>query len=768
MTNQSPDHDQADLLSRLPALSVKVITTLSGVLASLTGLYIALISPDTDWLLVGSLAAFIVAFTAFGLALYITARKKRSPAIDGEGPVVTPAFPTEARRSAKRRLIPIGFTLIIMALSMYGLSQWLKPVISHVQISALDDEIVTVTGTGFGSEVSEILVLFDEARQVPLHVSQDQIEVRVPEGFHQGSISVRRGARHSSPAYFSYPGVVYDTAVVELIAPTSFTTGGLLNLIEPFPGFPYYSRDSDHPSQWPPRVWKERDAFHNKIQSLLNEPDTKSEIDQWISDGSLPVSVPGRDQSETLVRYTNLRYLAAAQGLPGLRSEVGPLSEQAVLALERERRTLTENLPNRMLILRVRNRLNKDVMKFTAEFKVGGSVYDVTLNAEGEQARSLKWSPSRQTVDIPLLRPSYTAEIQIWYYRQPLNERVFSDARDVQWEQTEGIVIQNLSISAGLVRRSTRLLEDFQAYRRFHVDPVSGSPTFGRLPEPSKPTPSLHMDEPDDPTPPPPITVTEAGPYALLVATDQFGRYPQRDDAFVAQAALAQAYTEFSHALQAAVTTRGGYWIFERMVAPVAEYNAFSGAYLMEGSQLAILYVDNAFEVSALPGWSTIKHSAGGGFEFIPWKKAGYEVVLHYFSDPEDSRGDSKRLLTNRLKLGQIFDLDAAKRGERNVMSSLFADILRFSRKQLKERYQADFTLDDVTDPVDPFYLVVRHRKVSENFYLPMDWMPVAETPSKGEPDVVSIAPHLSRLYDYGEGSRQLSKEEFMQIFGIR
>ncbi len=766
MTNKSTEDEQKEPLSKLPEVSLKVITIFSGVLASLTSLYVALISPDTDWLLVGSLAAVIVAFTAFGLATYTIAHKKRTPAVVGEGYLVSPAFPKETRHRAKSQLVPVGFVLILLALLMFGLSQLLKPVISQVVISQQDEEVIIISGKDFGNDTTNIRVLFDKTSQVPASVTQDQIQVRVPEGFHQGSISVRRGARKSPPTYFSFPGVVYGTAVVELIPPTSSATGGMLNVIEPFPGFPYYSRDSDHPSQWPPRVWRERDAFDNGIKDLLNEPQTKNEIDKWVASGSLPVSVPGRELGDVLVRYTNLRFLLADRGMSALQTTIGPETEKAIITLEKKRRALTELLPNRMLILRVQNRLNKDVKNFTAEFNVGGYVYDVTLNAEGEQARSLDWSPNRQTVDIPFLRPSYTAEIQIWYYRQPLSERVFADARDVQWEQSEGIVIQNLSISGGLVRRSPKMLEDFQAYHRFNVDPVSSSPTFGRLPEIAAPAEAVSIEENDQPQPPAIALPTKPGPFALLVATDQYGRYPQRDDAFVAQAALAQAYTEFSDALQDAAISRNGYWIFERMINPSAEYNSFSGAYLMDGSQLAILYVESAFDVSSLPGWSTIKQSAGGGFEFISWDKVGYEVVLHYFSDPKDSRGDSKRLLSNRLKLEQIFDLDAAKRGERNVISSAFKDILSFSRNRLKQHYHAEFTLDDITDPTDPFYLVVRHSEVNENFYLPSDWMPFAEAPSETELDAAVIAPYLSRLYDYGDGSRRLSNEEFMQIFG--
>jgi len=56
---------------------------------------------------------------------------------------------------------------------------------------------------------------------------------------------------------------------------------------------------------------------------------------------------------------------------------------------------------------------------------------------------------------------------------------------------------------------------------------------------------------------------------------------------------------------------------------------------------------------------------------------------------------------------------------------------------------------------------------VSENFYLPAEWMPVAEKSSPRMHSDAELAEFLSRLYDYGDRSRELKSGEFQAIFGV-
>jgi hypothetical protein len=746
---------------------------LGGLVGAISVIYATLISPKTDFLHLISLASIIVSMITTGLAIYILMHKIRTHSIVSEEYVIRPAFSSEERTAARKKLFPIAAVLLLISAATFFTRHYLTPVITEISILETDSEVVVIKGNRFGTKTEKVRVLFDNNEQVPVTVFDTRIQVSVPKGFHKGGISVRRGTRTSSGTYFSYAGVVYDATVVELIQPAKSAIGGMLNLLETFPGFPYYSREGDHPSQWPPRVRKERTAFQRQIEKLLSEQAVKAELNQWLSNNTPSVSMPGYSYEEPILRYINLRFLLAENkgNYAGIDALIGQHTAEAMQVLENQRKKLSETLPNRMLILRVQNLQNEDVKNFTAEFKVGGIVYDVTLNAEGEQARSLEWSPNRQTIDIPTLRPGYTADIQVWYYRLPLSERVFPDAMDLEWEKTEGIIVQNLSISGGYVRRLPSLLEAFQAYHIYHVDPVHGSPTFGRLAGPkilsdaNSPSQIKTNEEVTGVVEP---SAEGEPPYALLIASTLYGRYPDRNDAFEAQVRQAKAFTDFSSALLDAVTDADGYWIYERFTPVEAEYNRFSGAYLMNGGQLAILFTKKIFDVAALPGWTEIDRTANANFQFIPWKDTQYEAVLHYFSDPTDSKGDSKRLLTKHLSLSQIFSLEEAKKGNRNVISTLFSDILRFSRERLKDHYQADFTLDDTTDPTDPFYLVVRHSKVSENFYLPKEWMPIAESPAERVLKDSELNIHLSRLYDYAELSRELLQSEFTAIFGAR
>jgi hypothetical protein len=98
-------------------------------------------------------------------------------------------------------------------------------------------------------------------------------------------------------------------------------------------------------------------------------------------------------------------------------------------------------------------------------------------------------------------------------------------------------------------------------------------------------------------------------------------------------------------------------------------------------------------------------------------------------------------------------------------MAAGFADTLRYARRCLVQRYGQPFTLDDQTSETAPFYLVVRTPGVSENFHLPRAWMSRANDQDELEMSEEDIYRRLSRLYDYGDRSRELAPEAFAAIF---
>lgn len=759
----------------------KVITALAGGIGAITAIYGTLVAPETDLLQLLALTLALLGLTVLGLGLHLLTYRRRGQA-GGKRETRSYRYSEEQRRSARRQWLPAGGIALALAGAALVAGQRLTPELAAAAVSPEDNEVLLLTGSRFGASPDDVRVQVGDRELVPLRISADRIEVAMPDKFRMGEIAVRRGPRRSGSLYFSLPGIVYDAAVIRLIAPTEGGIGALTNLIEPFPGFPYYSQTSDHPSQWPPRVWKDRTALHTRIEQELAHPAVAAELERWLAANPPSVRAVGGGIDEPLQRFLRLRFALAEQNndFARLGTLVGPATADALRRLEAQRRELQQNLPNRLLMLRVQNQLNTDAENFTVQFKVGGAVYDVTLNAEGEKARSLEWSPQRLTVEIPRLRPNDIADVQIWYYRLPLADRVFPSAMDLEWEKTEGVVIDNLGISNARVRRSPRLLADFQSYQRYAVDPVRSSPTFGRLPTPPAPEPASPAAPARPATtkaaPPPvgpePAPVERAATPALtgaqvtLVHIGVSGGYARKDDANQAQLRIAQALTDFSTALARAVDDAGGAWFFDRTTPVTHAFNRFAGEFLMDGGMLALIASDRAIDVTRLPGWTALDQAGAAETEAVPAARATYEVVLHFISDPTDSRSDSKRLLTRALPLDRIFDLAKARAGERNVIAAEFADLLRFARERLQRRYGAPFTLDDVNNATDPFYLVVRHRTVSENFYLPAAWMPLAETPAPRAASDAELRRLLSRLYDYGSNSRELTAAEFDAIFG--
>lgn len=549
------------------------------------------------------------------------------------------------------------------------------------------------------------------------------------------------------------PGIVYDAEVVELKRAALDPVSGM---IEPFPGFPYYSEASDHPTQWPPRLFQDREGLAALIEKSISA-EVKAELQNWPQRLQV-LNLVGGDIDESLVEYARLRLLLAENrnSPEAIRQIVGPHAAQALAALERKRAEIARSLPNRMLALRVRNEKSVDAEHFTVEVQVAGAVYDVTLNLQGQAAKSQQWTPNRFSVEIPRLRPGYTADVQVWYQYQPLSERVFAGRRDVEWGATEGVVIQNLGISNNRARQDSALLDDLEPYHRYPVDPVRGSPTFGRLPEPPPPPARPRAQPAVQPLPSGP------GPYALLIATQSFGKQPTEAEAKAATEALAKALASFRIAL-AQLAGRDGAWLYEHVVAAKAGYNSFAGAFLMEGGLRAILRADRPLDVAALPGWAEISAAGSAAFEHRPWNEARYEAVLHFFTD-DDAREDSKRLLTQPLPLSDIFDETRARAGERNAVAPVFADLLRFAAERLKRQYGLAYTLRK-SDEQPPFYLVVRGTPVSENFYLPAAWIALAEAGGAIATPVAGLRARLSRLYDYAEQSRQLAPAEFAAIF---
>jgi hypothetical protein len=494
MPPQEQDGHSPDVpFTRLASASFKVVSSIAAIVAAISTIYVSLFSPNKDLLQFLGFSAATLATVALGLAAFVVRLKARSSGVLGDKVASQPAFTQEERAAARNRLVPLGLALVACSIALFTTDHFLMPKILEIGLSDTDSEVLIIKGSRFGKDVSRVWVRFSGVtteEQVARKADANVIEVVVPSKFSKGTISVRRGPRVSGAVSFTFPGVIYETAVVRLIQQSEDPIQRLMAQFDPDPAFPYYSDISDKPTQWPPRVFKDQSDFHAKIRQALSGA-AAQEVAGWESRTPPKLTFlggsPDDPQLKLFQSYARLRMLLTYNNGDYRRVSaiVGPHAAQALRTLEDARRALATNLPNRAFILRVRNQSPEDAENFTVELKVGGYVYDVTVNEEGEKAHSLQWSPDRINIDLPRLRPGYTTDIKVWYAYLPLSERVFPDAADVEWEMTQGIVVHNLGVSNGLIRRSSRLLRDLHPYHRYAVDPVQGSPTFGSLPEPS-------------------------------------------------------------------------------------------------------------------------------------------------------------------------------------------------------------------------------------------------------------------------------------------
>jgi len=782
---------------RLASLGFRAVSAIAAGVTAMGAIWTGIVSPGRNLLQFLAFGAATLGVVALGVAAIVLWFKRRIILAEGVKFESRPVFTLEERGAARARLIPLGLALLVGSIALFVADHQLTPKISEIRLSDDDTDVVLIVGNHFGTNASRLWGHFEGAaveEQVARKVAVHGIEILVPSKFSKGSISVRRGPRSSNAVSFTYPGVIYETAVVELIQPATDPIQRIMAQLEPYPEFSYYSGLSDKPTQWPPRVFKDRDDFDGKIRRELSGA-ALMEVTHWEEQYPAKLTFVGGNaddpQSSLNQSYARLRMLLTENGRDYRRIEgkVGDHAARALRVLEDARRTLTEDLPNRMFILRVSNRSPEDSDNFTAELTIDGGVYDVTVNEEGEKARSQQWSPGRINIDIPRLRPGYSVDVRVWYAYQPVSERVFADAADVEWEMTQGVVVNNLGVSNGLIRRAKDLLRDLKPYHQFNVDPVHGSPTFRRVFDPEPRIAEADSPETIDQSPieattagdsatvtrpsligPPPLAGT-AGPPPLpgelaeLVHIGASKQFEQQNDARDAEIRLTKAMTDVTQSLGKAAQATNGYWLYQRINPTTATYSNVTGSYLVTCDLLGILKSNYPLQTEALAGWAEFKRSGTASIQSIALQKARYPVVMQFFSDSRDTRKDSKRVLTRELSLADIFDDQRARAGKFNQLAPEFSDLLQYTRQRLVGRYHRPFTLNDTTERQKPFYLVIRESEVNENFYLPDDWMPEAEkSMARKIPDRI-LASRTATLFDYGQHSRELSPTELSEIF---
>ncbi|MGD0641225.1 MAG: hypothetical protein ABSC22_10800 [Roseiarcus sp.] len=271
--------------------------------------------------------------------------------------------------------------------------------------------------------------------------------------------------------------VEYALAIFRMIDPTAGNPiGALSDRFEPYVGFPFYSRESDHPSYWPARVWRDREALRARFEAFFGRADVQAALAaaraQAGDESSVTMlsSAPGGpDPMDATIAAARMFFNVDLNGdAEALAKALGAPLANEFLGVERARGELRAFLPNRVAILRLRNIGSRTVRNVTVDYEVAGPVYDTKLRAVSQVANE-PYLSFEHRLAIPTLLAGQAYDATIWYRYQSVDERVFPDKINFIQELTQGFTISNIAVATGgRVAFKPGLLKDVPAYERLY------------------------------------------------------------------------------------------------------------------------------------------------------------------------------------------------------------------------------------------------------------------------------------------------------------
>jgi hypothetical protein len=274
------------------------------------------------------------------------------------------------------------------------------------------------------------------------------------------------------------PKLEYGVVVFRLIDPFEVSPlARVMQGVELFPGFPYYSRESDHPSAWPPRVFSDRTMLFDEFAKLYSDPDLRAHL---AADPTFrPESVtfvgggPEPEEERALRQYiagARLHLLdVAGKGQAALDQLLGPAASHGFVEIERRRAEMRQWFPNRLAIVRVHNSGRLDITNLGIELEIAALIYDCAIEADPDKVRKSVWDGNSHRVSFERLPRDYTAEVRLWYRYQSVKEKAFGDKIDVIHELTQGLQITNIAASQTQVRFEPALVSDLAGYERLYL-----------------------------------------------------------------------------------------------------------------------------------------------------------------------------------------------------------------------------------------------------------------------------------------------------------
>lgn len=273
------------------------------------------------------------------------------------------------------------------------------------------------------------------------------------------------------------PQLQYGVAVFQMFDPNQDPLAKFLQTTELYPGFPYFSSESDHPSAWPPRVFSDRQKLWKEYESFYTDPDVRRRLAAapGFNPNSMEIRRNGPPDRTGELKLTG--YIASARGYLFERAGEDPAKVESILGsvygkrfsqIEEDRTASRDDFPNRYAVVRVLNAGRQDISDLGIELEVAGHIYDCVIDADPDKVRKSSWDGRAQRVSFEKLPSGYSAQVRIWYQYESLSERVFPDAINFVQELTQGIRIMNIAAAQTRVSYSPTLLANLHGDARLY------------------------------------------------------------------------------------------------------------------------------------------------------------------------------------------------------------------------------------------------------------------------------------------------------------
>lgn len=275
------------------------------------------------------------------------------------------------------------------------------------------------------------------------------------------------------------PRLEYAVSVFRMLDPMQDPMARVLQSVELYPGFPYFSRESDDPSAWPPRVSADRVQLWNAYSSLFKDPEVQKRLAS--APGFDPTAVklfrngpPDRTGEQQLAGFISsarsyLLPLLEKGGKRALITILGPAKAEQFLKTEQQREALRDYFPNRLAVVRIRNSGRSDIVNLGIELEVAGLVYDCVVDADPDKVRKSNCEGEAQRISFEQMPRGYTAQVRLWYQYESMSEKAFPDKINFIQELTQGVKIANIAASQAKVSCEPALLADLQGYERLYI-----------------------------------------------------------------------------------------------------------------------------------------------------------------------------------------------------------------------------------------------------------------------------------------------------------